>query len=602
MSSATPLSKARIVSLDQFRGYTVAGMCLVNFLAPFLSTPAQLKHNESWFSYADSIMPSFFFIVGYSFRLTYLRRRATTTRLATARAYLRRTLVLFGLSFAIYALTVDWSRWTTFDKMPPEFQPDRGRPPATQSFEPLESRARLAVAESKSTDLRASARDLRTVLDKAERIGSLINSSEAHDADRRLDYEAAEQAVRTAQAEMEPFLASSNERVRAWHELSGTQRMLVHWRIAAGRMIKAELWETLALIAAAQLLVLPWIGLRPLPRFGVLIAYAALHWAICAWFNWEFVYGVNDNWMSRLWMTGDCHSWDGGVFGPLAWAVPILAGTLAYDLVQGAASTSASARRLFVFGAAFVICGYALSCLGRLYDLDSSQVTALRERRWRATAERVWLNTLIDHERQGIEAHQKSGAHEAPKERGVAAFSGHEQEIIEREARIAVLQDERDAYPDFDLAPHPFVPDWSQLRQRPLASLLAEPPFVAPPRDDPRTSPPPVLEHRLWNYWMLGKRVPTLSFMLLASGVACVLYSLFVAACDGLGWQLGLFRTFGTNALIAYFTHGMLALAVWAFIPTTAAMPTALGAFCVFFVLTWFLVRQLEKRGIYIKL
>ena len=96
--SPAAIDKPRIASVDQFRGYTVAGMCLVNFLAPFLSVPAQLKHNESWFSYADSIMPSFFFVVGYSFRLTYLRHRIATTWPQTAKAYLRRSLVLFLLS------------------------------------------------------------------------------------------------------------------------------------------------------------------------------------------------------------------------------------------------------------------------------------------------------------------------------------------------------------------------------------------------------------------------------------------------------------------------------------------------------------------------
>jgi|GEM_PF-3334876 len=600
MSSADPLSKPRIASLDQFRGYTVAGMCLVNFLAPFLSTPAQLKHNESWFSYADSIMPSFFFVVGYSFRLTYLRRRATTTRLKTVQTYLWRSLILFGLSFTIYALTVDWSRWAAFEKLPPEFQADRRMPPATQSFEPLMTRARQVVAESRASDPRSTGEDLRAVLDSAERIGLLINASEMRDADRRLDSQAAENAARAAQAEVDAFLTPAIERVRAWRALTGTQRMLVYWRIAAGRMFKAELWETLAMIAAAQLLVLPWIGFLPLVRFGVLIAYSVVHVALCAWFNWDFVYGVNHNWMSRLWMTGDSRSWDGGVFGPPAWAVAILAGTLAYDLVQGTASPAASARRLFLFGAAFIVCGYGLSCLSRFYDLNASQVSVLRERRWRETAARVWLGTLIDHEKQRIESRHQSGNAEAPEERGVAAISSHERDLIEMQARIAVLQDETDAYTDLDLAPNPFVPDWSQVRPRPLVSLLAEPPFVSPPRDDSHASP--VLEHRLWNYWMLSKRVPTLSFMLLASGVACVLYSLFVIGCDGLGWQLGLFRTFGTNALVAYFTHGMMALAVWAFIPSTAGLPTALGAFCVFFALTWFLVRQLEKRGIYVKL
>ncbi len=43
-----PSTTQRIASLDQFRGYTVAGMCLVNFLAPFLSVPASAEvNNES---------------------------------------------------------------------------------------------------------------------------------------------------------------------------------------------------------------------------------------------------------------------------------------------------------------------------------------------------------------------------------------------------------------------------------------------------------------------------------------------------------------------------------------------------------------------------
>ena len=52
------------------------------------------------------------------------------------------------------------------------------------------------------------------------------------------------------------------------------------------------------------------------------------------WFNWDFVYGLNDNWMSKLWMTGSNRSWDGGFFGPLSWGVAMMAGTLAYDLVS----------------------------------------------------------------------------------------------------------------------------------------------------------------------------------------------------------------------------------------------------------------------------
>ena len=66
----------RIVSMDQFRGYTVAGMFLVNFVGGLAAFPEVLKHHNGhpYFSYADTIMPSFMFAAGFSYRLTVLRR------------------------------------------------------------------------------------------------------------------------------------------------------------------------------------------------------------------------------------------------------------------------------------------------------------------------------------------------------------------------------------------------------------------------------------------------------------------------------------------------------------------------------------------------
>ena len=72
----------RIVSLDQFRGYTVVGMLFVNFLGGFVVVPAVFKHHNTYCSYADTIMPQFFFAVGFAFRLTFLRRLATERRVA----------------------------------------------------------------------------------------------------------------------------------------------------------------------------------------------------------------------------------------------------------------------------------------------------------------------------------------------------------------------------------------------------------------------------------------------------------------------------------------------------------------------------------------
>jgi predicted acyltransferase len=569
------MDKPRITSLDQFRGYTVAGMCLVNFLAPFAAVPALLKHNESWFSYADSIMPSFFFVIGFSFRLTYLRRRASITRLQTARAYLRRSLVLFVLSFVIYGLTTEWSRWTDTGPMPPEFDPGRTLPLPTQSLEPLIARARQI-----STNQNPQA-----VLKSAEGMGALFEATEPKDPQGRADYDAVQQAAGIAHVESERYLAPAVERVNAWQALGHTGRLLIRWRIEAGRLFKAEIWETLAMIAGAQLLVLPWIGCGSLLRLAVLIGYGLSHLALCAWFNWDFVYGINHNWMSRWWMTGDCRSWDGGVFGPLCWAVAILAGTLAYDLTAAAPSRAASSRRLFAYGTAFALLGYSISCLTRLYDLNGPELAEFREAHWRQQAEQGWCNTLIEHNERLLKSREPT----AP-------------DRIELEARIAVLRDQRAAYPDLDLASNPFIPAWSQARNRSLTGLLAEPPFVAPPHDDPESESGAVIEHRLWNYWMLGKRVPTLSFMLLASGFASILYSLFIIACDIFGLRLGVFRTFGTNALVAYFVHGMLTLALWPFVPKSVGIAGALTAVAVFLTGTYLLVRQLEKRGIYIKL
>ena len=60
--------------MDQFRGYTVAGMCLVNFLGGYAAIHPVFMHNNNYYSYADTIMPSFMFACGFSYRLTVLKR------------------------------------------------------------------------------------------------------------------------------------------------------------------------------------------------------------------------------------------------------------------------------------------------------------------------------------------------------------------------------------------------------------------------------------------------------------------------------------------------------------------------------------------------
>jgi predicted acyltransferase len=93
----------RIVSLDQFRGYTVAGMFVVNFLGSYAAVPSILKHHHDYCSYADTIMPHFLFAVGFAFRLTFERRVQREGARAAYGRVIRRLLGLMLVSMVIYA-------------------------------------------------------------------------------------------------------------------------------------------------------------------------------------------------------------------------------------------------------------------------------------------------------------------------------------------------------------------------------------------------------------------------------------------------------------------------------------------------------------------
>lgn len=112
--AAVPLSATssqRILSLDQFRGYTVVGMLLVNYLG-FDCVPSILRHSHDYNSYADTIMPQFLFAVGFAFRLTFGRRAQEHGLAAAYGRMIRRLLGLVLVSAIVYApgsLAESWS-------------------------------------------------------------------------------------------------------------------------------------------------------------------------------------------------------------------------------------------------------------------------------------------------------------------------------------------------------------------------------------------------------------------------------------------------------------------------------------------------------------
>lgn len=91
---STPAS-GRLNYLDQFRGYTVFGMIVVNFLGGFhKQIHPILHHHNTYCSYPDTIMPQFFFAVGFALRYTMVKRLQTES---FGRAHLRIVRRVFGL-------------------------------------------------------------------------------------------------------------------------------------------------------------------------------------------------------------------------------------------------------------------------------------------------------------------------------------------------------------------------------------------------------------------------------------------------------------------------------------------------------------------------
>ncbi|MCA9042367.1 MAG: DUF1624 domain-containing protein, partial [Planctomycetaceae bacterium] len=118
VASPVPTLSNRIVSLDQFRGYTVFGMFIVNFMGSFkLATPNILLHHHTHCSYADLIMPHFLFCVGFAFRLTFGRRDYKDGPRKAYTRVVRRILGLMLVAFSVYHVSRVASSWEEFTKM-----------------------------------------------------------------------------------------------------------------------------------------------------------------------------------------------------------------------------------------------------------------------------------------------------------------------------------------------------------------------------------------------------------------------------------------------------------------------------------------------------
>ena len=100
----------------------------------------------------------------------------------------------------------------------------------------------------------------------------------------------------------------------------------------------------------------------------------------------------------------------------------------------------------------------------------------------------------------------------------------------------------------------------------------------------------------------MSKRIVSLPFTLFSLGFSLALFALFILVCDGVGLQIGLFRTLGTNALAAYAIHHAVEESIHHLVPPDSTLPWVIASFLIFFLVTYVLVRALEKQKIFIKL
>jgi predicted acyltransferase len=119
-STVAPAAPARerLLSLDVFRGITIAGMLLVNNPGTWSAIFPPLEHAE-WHGWTptDLIFPFFLFIVGITTHLSMAARRARgDDDSALVKQILRRGIIIYLLGFAMAMFP--FYQWGTIPSLP----------------------------------------------------------------------------------------------------------------------------------------------------------------------------------------------------------------------------------------------------------------------------------------------------------------------------------------------------------------------------------------------------------------------------------------------------------------------------------------------------
>ena len=109
--------KARIVSLDAFRGFAIFGMILVNYLGRFEVMPETFTHPRYGMTFANAIAPYFVFAVGMGLRMSLARRIERTGRKKAYLHTVKRYLILIILGMILYGAGIKAREWEQLLRM-----------------------------------------------------------------------------------------------------------------------------------------------------------------------------------------------------------------------------------------------------------------------------------------------------------------------------------------------------------------------------------------------------------------------------------------------------------------------------------------------------
>lgn len=366
-------------------------------------------------------------------------------------------------------------------------------------------------------------------------------------------------------------------------------------------LFKRHFFQTLMHIALTSLWILPVILMSWRVRLAYAVFSGLLHVVLSYLFNYAWVYsnpvGI-----------------DGGPVGILTWAVPALAGTIACDAVK--AWGTGATFRLAASGCLVMLLGWAMTIPTTMYNVHPETKPPASSAQGQVPPEKADSQTQTPATViAGTDLASSANADEVKPDQPVpteATPTEPAAPAAETEKPAPAAAPAKPPLPPLietpldpnKYAPDPVLPTWERIQK--WDKTLVEPPFV----------PPPKLEFRKWNYWMMSQRGGTLSYPTFCAGLSLFVYAIFLWVCDGLGLRLGVFRTIGTNSLAAYM---LSSIASWIPLPAmvggefvfrtipellpskTSLLPGMLLSFGLRFLFVYAVCRFLEWRKWYLR-